>query len=491
MASISKNIKRLRTEKGITQETFAKTINVSRQAVSSWETGRTQPDIDMLGTLSEALGVSVEELIYGERRNVKIDNEEKNYASTATIVMSIFGGLLLFSGAILILIWCWEHLPEFAKGVFSVTPMALGIALAAVIFVKMKNDASMMEFGSAAAVIGNVASVIFVNILFELDLEEIQIGLILIAVTFPVLFIMKSVVALTGINIMVLYMAVEGKFYVCLGREIDYIRVVVFWVGVIALSCLFTEFYKKQLGFSRYRYAQWVNILSVIGFVWFNYINYGFINPYVPLISVFAICYIKEKENDLTSPLYLFGTLGSMITLILCLNDEGDSIGADLIEECLSIAVFVVPFLVAVFVGRNSLKENVFKKWQIIIFGINMLLASGHSAVWVFLTGDEIITYEIFVTVAYAACIFASGIAFIIQGLKQNKLYPLNLGFASIAALIFIMFTGLVLDGLIKGFVLLIMGGVFIFMNLKITKGKEKEKIVNNSEPQTIESTQE
>ena len=80
MASIGKNIKRLRMEKGITQEAFAKTINVSRQAVSSWETGRTQPDIEMLGSLSEALGVSIEELIYGERRNIKIDNEEKNYS---------------------------------------------------------------------------------------------------------------------------------------------------------------------------------------------------------------------------------------------------------------------------------------------------------------------------------------------------------------------------------------------------------------------------
>ena len=73
MASIGKNIKRLRMEKGITQEAFAKTINVSRQAVSSWETGRTQPDIEMLGVLSETLGVSTEELIYGESHSLETD----------------------------------------------------------------------------------------------------------------------------------------------------------------------------------------------------------------------------------------------------------------------------------------------------------------------------------------------------------------------------------------------------------------------------------
>ena len=74
MANIAVNIKRLRLQKGITQEAFAKTVNVSRQAISSWETGRTQPDIEMIGSLADALGVSIEELIYGEKRNIKIDD---------------------------------------------------------------------------------------------------------------------------------------------------------------------------------------------------------------------------------------------------------------------------------------------------------------------------------------------------------------------------------------------------------------------------------
>ena len=45
--SIGSTIKRLRREKGITQEELAAKVFVTRQAVSRWETGETTPSIDM------------------------------------------------------------------------------------------------------------------------------------------------------------------------------------------------------------------------------------------------------------------------------------------------------------------------------------------------------------------------------------------------------------------------------------------------------------
>lgn len=41
---------------------------MTRQAVSSWETGKTQPDIETLTALAEALHADVRELIYGPGR---------------------------------------------------------------------------------------------------------------------------------------------------------------------------------------------------------------------------------------------------------------------------------------------------------------------------------------------------------------------------------------------------------------------------------------
>lgn len=72
-----KNIKKFRERKGLTQENLANELNVTRQAVSNWECEKTQPDIETLNKLSQCLGVSIEELIYGE----KYHGEEKKLLS--------------------------------------------------------------------------------------------------------------------------------------------------------------------------------------------------------------------------------------------------------------------------------------------------------------------------------------------------------------------------------------------------------------------------
>lgn len=67
MNDIMKNIKRLRQKKGLTQEELAEKLHVTRQAVSNWETGKNQPDIELLKSLAETLEVDVTELLYGPK----------------------------------------------------------------------------------------------------------------------------------------------------------------------------------------------------------------------------------------------------------------------------------------------------------------------------------------------------------------------------------------------------------------------------------------
>ena len=66
---VGKNIKKIRTELNMTQEELAEKISVTRQAVSNWETEKTQPDIETLERISEVLGVTIEELIYGKQKS--------------------------------------------------------------------------------------------------------------------------------------------------------------------------------------------------------------------------------------------------------------------------------------------------------------------------------------------------------------------------------------------------------------------------------------
>lgn len=61
--NIAENIRRLRTQKGVTQETLAGFLGVSSQAVSKWERGDGLPDITMLPPLAAYFDVTLDELM--------------------------------------------------------------------------------------------------------------------------------------------------------------------------------------------------------------------------------------------------------------------------------------------------------------------------------------------------------------------------------------------------------------------------------------------
>ncbi len=68
MNEVAKSIKNLRKEKKLTQDQLAEQLHVTRQAVSNWENGKTQPDIDTLKQIAEFFDVSIERIIYGKEK---------------------------------------------------------------------------------------------------------------------------------------------------------------------------------------------------------------------------------------------------------------------------------------------------------------------------------------------------------------------------------------------------------------------------------------
>lgn len=65
----------LRKIKGLTQKELATSVHIGREAISKWERGLTIPDTSALLMLSVTLGVSVNELLNGERRTSKNKDE--------------------------------------------------------------------------------------------------------------------------------------------------------------------------------------------------------------------------------------------------------------------------------------------------------------------------------------------------------------------------------------------------------------------------------
>lgn len=73
--SFSANLRRIRKEKGITQEQLAERVGVSPQAVSKWEIS-SFPDAQLLPVISDSLGVTIDEL-YGGKRSGEIGMKDR------------------------------------------------------------------------------------------------------------------------------------------------------------------------------------------------------------------------------------------------------------------------------------------------------------------------------------------------------------------------------------------------------------------------------
>lgn len=65
--NLADRIQQLRREHGLSQEQLAEKLNVSRQAVSKWESAQAQPELDKILALSELFCVTTDYLLKGSR----------------------------------------------------------------------------------------------------------------------------------------------------------------------------------------------------------------------------------------------------------------------------------------------------------------------------------------------------------------------------------------------------------------------------------------
>ena len=63
METLGERLKKLRMERGLTQEQLAGQLHVTRQAVAKWESDNGTPDVDNLVRLADAFGVTLDTLV--------------------------------------------------------------------------------------------------------------------------------------------------------------------------------------------------------------------------------------------------------------------------------------------------------------------------------------------------------------------------------------------------------------------------------------------
>jgi len=106
-------LRELRKEKELTQEQLAEQFNVSNRTVSRWETGTNMPDLSVLVELSDFYQVDIKEIIDGERKSEKMNEEtretlvkvaeytEEEKKAQQYKMRKVIGGILMGFGAFL------------------------------------------------------------------------------------------------------------------------------------------------------------------------------------------------------------------------------------------------------------------------------------------------------------------------------------------------------------------------------------------------------
>ncbi|MGN0486662.1 MAG: DUF2157 domain-containing protein [Acutalibacteraceae bacterium] len=481
MNKISKNIKKLREGSSLTQEQLASKLFITRQAVSSWENGRTQPDIQMLAKLSEVFGVSMEELIYGKKRNTALENEKASYNGTLLIVFSVLGALLAGTGLILIFVTFWQEMPMFFKGILSFLPLVFGQCLGIFTVMKKRHSPSWCEGAGVVWTAGIAATNTMIYNIFMLNINWYTVLLIIALMTIPVLLLLGSV------SPMAVYYAcavVWGAYGVASSDAVASAVAAAVLFALVAGGYVYSYLLlRKNRGSITARASQWVSAMAVVALAVVYAISSGEDACVVPIVGAVFISFfiISQKHGDAALPYRWFGILGTALTLFACslilyadykLELSVQSVGCYVLALVVILCSLVyIKFRFGdIFTGLMTALSILSLAVYCALVIVNRYTPESDSHL---ISDAQLAPYMI----ALRMIAFAAFILMIVSGGRQMKLFPINVGFISVAVLTFIIIAGSDLGLLGNGLVLLAFGAIMLVINLRISRAKQKAQL--------------
>ena len=508
MSKISKTIKKQRVLNKMTQEELAAKIHVTRQTVSSWETDRTQPDLEILLSLAESFGIEVEELIYGKRKNSSEEKEKLLFGNTLITVLSVLGCLLIGAGVVMIFVKLWQDFPELLKIFTCFVPALLGQGVGIFTYIKKKDSLPWCEGASVLWMLGTgVTSAILLS---QVDYRYVEEGVVFFffaAFFFVLVLIFRSLAAFAVSCVC----SITGYLYTLDSTSLfhtDYYSTIdtgdiVKCVLSIVVEVLFisgavyasSRLYKKESNIIRYIFSQWINFAVTVAFVAITAIYLGSENIMVQIAAIcLLICFvIGHKHDSFASPYKFFGTFGTAAILAF-LAIVPESTDFDSIKSSVIFTVFCLLSAVLVFVPKTR-PQNIYLR----VYATFLTLALFNYNIACVLTELRQINVEnttLYDTLGviregvYTLNFVVGIVAFVmlvVYGARERRLLYLNLGFilscATVIIRLYILDLGLVMTGIL----LIVCGAGLLAVNLKISRLREKDAVAELSESEVEE----
>lgn len=504
MSKISKNIKKQRSLNGMTQEDLAVKIHVTRQTVSSWETDRTQPDIEILQSLAQIFGIEVEELIYGKRKNAVEEKEKQLFSNTLVTVLSILGCLLIGVGVVLILSKFWQNFPTLLKLFTCCVPAFLGQGVGIYTYIKKKDSLPWCEGASVLWLVGVVTTVSVLLGTVNLNhyiVSDSLMYLFFTVNTFVIMALFKSLAPLAvsyGFGITWFNILLDDTDHMDYIDKTDSAEHIIGFIlvslgfAVIAVTAfaLSARLYKKEDNIIRYTFASWINFIGLAVAVYCVVLRF---TDFVPLISMLVLTSIiffiaGQKHTDYVSPYRVLGLPASAAALcfLAAFFEVGET--SWWLSDSIVLVLCLLPF--ALLAWKKTSVQSVYLRAYTALLTLALL---SYNIISIF---DDVVKkescpaekYEIFrlaengfSTVSFFLSL-AALVMLIVYGAKERKLLQLNMGFVCSCAVVVARLYQLELGLIGTGILLILCGSILLFANLKISQLREKEKLASLKE---------
>ena len=474
MAKVSKNIKKFRTDIGLTQDMLAEKIHVTRQTVSSWENGRTQPDIEMLEQLALTLNIGIEELIYGEKNNVGLEPPKSDRRKIMNIVFATLGSLLTATGLIIIAVYYWSMIPDVLLQILSFVPLLLGGGVAAWTYTKKRTSIAWSEGASVAWVVGFIATYFFVISTFDVRVSfEDYIYIIIAVLIMPISPIMKSVFPLT-----VYYGFATFIFYEAMFPNLNFAEFAVCFILLLLGLPYVIRIPKSD---PRRHFAVWITLVSSgIFAVILNSAATDSAEVPAILCTLIAIATaLYSADKDIAAYPFKYIAVPAISVILCMLNfsipliyERSGMYDTQLFP--VSIAPFTCAAIIAVgiLIGRKTFKKNIAKTVFVAISCITAALTAICPIFAYYFYKDRDLKTALYVFTLLLG--IAASVTLIVSGIKKLKLLTVNLGLIMLCVIIY--FTLLLgrLDVIYGAIACTVMGIVLLVINAKLSKSFRK-----------------
>lgn len=131
----------LRKEKGLSQQQLADQLHVSRQSISKWELGESEPTLNNIIMLSEIFHVSTDYLL--KENNESTSVQQSQQASTFLVIGTLINLLGTFIGYML-----WQYYQNILSLLFGMSVQVMGCILFEYFALKEHDHAAQKLFFS-------------------------------------------------------------------------------------------------------------------------------------------------------------------------------------------------------------------------------------------------------------------------------------------------------------------------------------------------------